>query len=1026
MTRELDPILERDPAGVYAAMDEATRERYRRACQELAEWSEQTPTAVAQEAIRLSEEHGASEPRGHHVGAWLIAEGRVQLEAHLGCRVPWTKRAARTLRRHARGIYVGALSVLTVLALIGLERLLAAHGVASVHRFFLVVLLASPFFDCFNDNVDLILLHLMPAPEPLPRLEPEGVFARDARTLVITPLLISSAEDIEAQLRKLEINYLGNVDPHLLFALLTDFRDAPEKELPAERELLERLERGIRELNARHGYSVQPRFFYFHRERRWNPVAGRWMGWERKRGKLEEFNRLLLGARDTSYMGTVPEALHSIRYILTLDADTHLLPGHAARMVATLHHPLNQARFDASGRRVSAGYSLLQPHIEDGPSRAQWLASGGWSVSIARDRKNFFIPSPGSLHQSLFATGQFYGKGLYDVAAFTRSLEGRIPENVILSHDKLEGMYARVAFVHDATLFESRPKSFQSFCRINHRWTRGDWQLLPWILPWVPTREGRLVANTLSLYDRWNLLKDLRQSLGTPLSLFAIVYGWLCLPSSSVWAWSLGALLWICRRALVATVSGTLVMGWRSRSVLNGLRYLAGSIPAILMDAFIQLERLLPLTALSLDAIGRTLYRLAFDRRRMLDWTTHAQSSREGGGLRSLLVFPEVWGAVVLALGIGGALAVFNPGALPWASPLLLVWIPLVVLPSRSMRASAPVVMPERDVLQALARGAWEQYARMDPTGRELPRTAELTPTDLALWLVAPLSAYHLGYLALEELVSRLGESLATVASLERHRGHPFARYDAAERRPVGPWRISTAESGVLAAALVVVERGLQASRGATSEEELLARLGQAEARAREQREGMDFAFLYDSAAELFRTGYDVESQSLDGAHHGQLTSGAMLAGFVAIARRQIPLRHWVALTESDQRLRAAGAATVGHDALAEQLLPTLFLWFPPATLLSQAALATVDAGLPPAPAAPHLSALALRFRPARALADLRRAAEAGASGPRDQAMSLAAVANLTCDDVLVQHFHQHWQTGWVEGLVYETKDFTP
>lgn len=1006
-------------------MDAATRERYRRACQELAAWSGQSPAAVAREAIRLSEAHDASNPRGRHVGAQLLAEGRSQLEASLGCHVPRPVRIGRSLRRHAKGLHVGSLAALTVLALIGMERLFAAYGVAPLHRLFLVALFASPIFDFFHENLDSLLQRLVPGPGPLPRLESEGVFARDARTLVVTPLLISSAEDIEAQLRKLEINYLGNVEPGLLFALLTDFRDAQEKELPDERLLLERLERGIRALNARHGYHEQPRFFYFHRERRWNPVAGRWMGWERKRGKLEEFNRLVLGARDTSYLGPVPEAVRSIRYIITLDADTHLLPGSAARMVATLHHPLNQARFDASGR-VIAGYSLLQPHVEDSPSRALWLASGGWPLSIARERKTLVVPSPAALHQTLFGTGHFYGKGLYDVAAFTRSLEGRIPENAVLSHDKLEGMFARVAFAQDIKVFEGRPMSFSSYSRIWHRWIRGNWQLIPWILPWVPTRDGRRVPNTLSLFDRWNLLTDLRQSLGPPLSLAVFAYGWLCLPSSSAWAWTLGAMLWICRRSVLAATFGTLLIGWDSRSLLHGLRYMVGSLRQLFAEAFMHLERLLPFTGLTLDAIGRTLYRLAFDKRRLLDWTTHAQASRESGGLRSMLVFPEVWGAAALALGIGGALAVFNPWALPWAAPLLLIWIPLVVLPPRRMPSSPPALMQEHERLRALARGSWELYAQVDPTGRELPQAQELSPTDLALWLVAPLSAYHLGYLGLEGLVSRLGESLATVAGLERHRGHPFARYDAAERRPVAPRRVSTAESGVLAAALVVVERGLHASRAATTDEALLARLGEAETRARELREGMDFSFLYDGAADLFHTGYDVEARSLDSAHHGLLTSGAMLAGFVAISRRQVPLRHWVALTASDQRLRAAGAVELGHDALAEHLLPTLFLWYPPSTLLAQAAMATVDAGLPQAPAAPHVSALALRFRPERAIADLQRVAENGASGLRDQAVSLAAVANLTCDDILVQHFHQHWQTGWVEALVYETKDITP
>ena len=239
------------------------------------------------------------------------------------------------------------------------------------------------------------------------------------------------------------------------------------------------------------------------------------------------------------------------------------------------------------------------------------------------------------------------------------------------------------------------------------------------------------------------------------------------------------------------------------------------------------------------------------------------------------------------------------------------------------------------------------------------------------------------------------------------------------QRRPTGPRRVSTAESGVLAAALVVVERGCTPRARPVPDAGLVARLAAAEARARALREEMDFSFLYDGGTGLLHVGYDVESGALEAAHHGLLTSGAMLAGFVAIAQHQVPLRHWTALTTSDQRLRAAGAVALGHDVLAEQLLPTLFLWCPPATLLAQAALATVEASRD----TPDLAPPAWRFRPERALAELQRVASPDARPPRTQAMALAAAANLTCDDVLVRHFHQHWRTAWVEALVYETRD---
>lgn len=1023
---ELDLILERDPIGAYTAMDAATREQYRRACHELASWSRKDALTVAREALRLSEEHAAGDERGRHVGTQLLAEGRVELERRLGCHVPRAVRATRLLRRHAERVYVGSLLGLLALALLGLERFLAARGADAPHRLLMVALLSVSFIDFIQDRVNAVLSRLVAPLKTLPRLEPQRVFTRDTRTMVVTPLLVSSAEDIETQLRMLEVNYLGNVEPELYFALLTDFRDAPEKDQPGEQELLERLRQGIRELNERHGYREQPRFFCLHRERRWNPVAGRWMGWERKRGKLDEFNRLVLGARDTSYTGPVPEVVHGVRYAITLDADTHLLPGSAARMVATLHHPLNRARFEATGQRVVAGYSLLQPSSEFEPDREQWLASGGWPLSLMREKKRAQPDMPWVLQQRMFGVGDFLGKGLYDVAAFARSLEGRFPENIILSHDKIEGMFARVVYAQDLKLFESMPRSYAVFARIWHRWVRGDWQLLPWLFPRVPTQEGRWVANTLPLSGRWRLLTDLLKSLHYPCSLLVLAYGWLWLPNGGGWAWTLGATVWMCRHSFVFAVENLLRTLWSAPSVMARVRAVVSTVPGIVASTVVNMAAALPSAGLVLDAIIRALYRLAFDRSRMLDWTTHAQTNRGTRGL-SMLKLPEVWGAALLALGLAGALAALNPSALPWACPQLLAWIPFVVLSlrERPTPVELPVPPPMLDRLRALARSSWERYEAN--SGER-----EVSPTNLALGLVAPVSAYHLGCLKLEELVSRLDASLALIAGLERHRGHLLDRYDLHERRPVGRRHLSTSEGGALSAALMVVESGLRAARGATSDEEQRARLERVEARARTLREEMDFTFLYDGTAQLLHTGYDVESGRLDEAHHGLLTSGAMLAGFMAIARKQVPLQHWLALAGSDQRLRAAGAPATGENALAEHLLPTLFLWYPPKTLLAEAARATVSAG----PVEPRHSALALRFQPPPSFAaSLQRVAELGvpaatgeapgsrALSSRDPAMMLAAVTNLVCDDILIQHFHQHWQNAWVEALVYETKD---
>lgn len=1109
-------------------MNAATRERYERACLELAAWSNRSPAEVAHAAVQLSQEQDPGDARGRHVGTQLLAEGRPPLEARLGCRVPWRVRIARGVSRHAAGVYVGTILLLTLLLLGGIGLLLPWDE--PLRRALFLALLALPVLRFVHDPIDTLLASFHKNLEPLPRLEPEQILSQDTRTLVVTPLLITSVEDIDAQLRKLEINYQGNVSPHVLFAVLTDFADAAAKELPGDPELLARMERGIRELNERHGHREFPRFLCLHRERRWNPVAGRWMGWERKRGKLEELNHLLLGASGTSYTGGLPAALHGIRYVLTLDADNQLVPGSVALMAAILHHPLNQARFDASGKRVTAGYSMLQPAIGDGPSRERWLTSGAWPLSIIHSKGGHRTPPTTHLSQALFGVGDFLGKGLYDVAAFTRSLEGRIPENSVLSHDKLEGMYAGVALATDVVLFEGQPANFASATSIWHRWIRGDWQLLPWLLPWVPTREGRWVLNDLPLRDRWKLLTDVLRILNAPTTLAALVAGWLMFPAHQQGYWTLIAALWIGRGHIAFRV-GKLLPALRQGSFATGVRRLAVSLPQLAGGLLVAVGLLIPTSCVVLDATARASYRLVADRRRILDWTTHAQSARAGKG-RGPHMTLEMRQAAVLSLLILGALGGFNPAALPWALPLLLAWLPLIAWKGNKAQTASPgalaALSPGIAPLRVLARRSWAFYEHLDTTGRELPRhtlsedgargdAPGVCPTDLALWLVAPLSAYHLGYLTREEWVARLGESLSAVEGLERHQGHLFVRYDARSLQPLDR-RTSPSESGMLAAALTVIESALRSVRSTPASAQVL-RQGLADALAVLGEEPLPHllgalpalrARAVDRTASTEEVISEVQRQlahpevlpsgpvervkqqlarlehasrpvtAQDAEHFARQlehtearvrslreqmdfacfeampspeSSGTPLAGFLAISRREAATTTWLKMIGP-----ASPAHTVDRGTLTDRVLPSLFLWHPPATLLGQTALTAVDAAIAQGATQrlpwgmeealkPSLSLLSMRFRPTQARENLDRLIALGARGGyglydtlrvtsgdgqpvaqhvytyRAQAITLAAVANLACNDVLVDHFHQHWQTGWVEGLVYETAD---
>jgi hypothetical protein len=990
----LDAVLAQDPEGAFGLLDDATRERYREACREMATGSGRTSVEVAREAVALGSARPAADGRARHVGTYLLAEGRPVLEARLGCRVPILARMARAARTHAETLYVfTAVVVLPLVLLLG-DRILAGYGVEFSRRLGLEVLVALAMLVFLQDRTTEVLALLAGPLRPLLRLDPRRVFTSGTRTMVVTPVLIGGAEQVDSQLRMLEINALGNLDPEVFFTLLTDFRDADQQHLPGEDALVRRLEEGIRALNARHSAGGPPRFFFLHRERRWNPVARLWMGWERKRGKLEEFNRLVRGATDTSYVSAVPEMVRTVRYVITLDADTHLLPGGAGALVGTLHHPLNRARFDASGQRVVAGYSILQPVYEFAPTRRGWLMNGRRSTSLLMDRKQ---KDQGEGHfgmlQRAYGTSDFHGKGIYDVEAFSRALEGRLPLDHVLAHDIIEGLHSRVAFAHDIRFFEAEPGSHAVYVRLLHRWARGAWQLLSWVFPLVPMRDGRYAPNALKVFSRLRLMVDLLRYLNAPLSVATLVYGWLLLPEVGAGTWTLWASLWACRDALVDPLKRTMRGVRHAGSVGAALgavwRFVSGLVP-LALQVF---STLLPMSALYLDAVSRALYGLAFDRSRMLEWTTYAQSNQRTKGWGALAL-PEVWGGLVMAPLIAGALAWRAPLALPWAAPLLLIWIPAVML---SLRAPPPrpgqeVPPPETERLRALARQAWEQYQQ----DGETEAARDFTPTDLALRLVAPLSAFHLGHLTPGELEARTRQVLLLLEGLERHQGHFLSRYSTADHQPVSPKRILPEESGMLAAALLVVEGGLASARSQSEEAGPL----ELEARARGLREAMHFAFLFDDDAGLFHSGYDVEAGRCDAGHHG-----APLAGFMAISSHQVPLKHWGTLAEAAQRGETDTAAS-GTD-----LLPSLFLWFPPMSLLAQAAEKRV--------AAEQGSLLALRFRPAEVLAKLPDPAELRT--PRHRATALVAVANAVCDDVLVKHFHHHWRTAWVEALVFET-----
>ena len=837
-TSRVERILRRDPVGAYPRMSFETRDHYRKVVEIVARRSQVDEETVARKALELATEAagtkasdqaltGGSAERTAHIGTWLAAEGRTRLERAVDCRVPRRIRLGRRLAEHATGIYLAVVGVAWAAALTLPGVWLAFQGVKGWRLVLGLVLSSGPALGLALAVVNWLASLIFP-PRALSRMDPELGVPEGGRTLVIMPVIVSRRDEIESLLARLEIHFLGNRDPALSFALVTDFADANTKTLPTDAGLLEVAQEGIRRLNLRHGRDGRKRFHLFHRERRWNPMEGKWMGWERKRGKLEELNQLLAGGPETSFAVEVdpPEDLEDVRYVLTLDADTRLPPGVGVELVATFAHPLNRAVIGPGGE-VQAGYTVLQPRLDIEPSAVN---ESRFSRTFAGEAGlDLYTRAVSDVYQDLFGEAVFTGKGIYDVHAFSRCLRGRVPENRLLSHDLFEGVHGRVALVSDVVLFEDYPSNELLYARRIHRWVRGDWQLLPWLLPRVPSAFGDRIASDLSLLDRWKIADNLRRSLFLPSLTGLLVVAWLAFPLEAA-AVATAGIAAVLGAPIVFGALGEVRWGLTGRVWRSAVASAVHNIRLEAVRWLLTLVAMAHLSLVELDAIGRTLYRLGISRRRLLEWTTAAHTARSAGGrLSAATAWRRMLRAPVLAVAVAGLVAVSAPASLPAAAPLLVLWF---ISPQVAVWTSQPVPRPteelsdlDRRELRMVARRTWRFFEELvGPADHWLPpdhfqeqpsalMARRTSPTNVAMLLLSTLAAYDLGFLGIRDLVARTRQTLETLAGLERRRGHWLNWYDTKSLVPLEPQYISTVDSGNLAAALLVLRQGLAEAR---------------------------------------------------------------------------------------------------------------------------------------------------------------------------------------------------------------------
>jgi len=813
-TSRVEQILRNDPAQIYAAMDFDTRNNYRGVIEELARHSKQGEEQVALAAIEFARSAAHDSARRSHVGFYLVDAGRSTLENSICYQPGFRVRVQRTLLAFPTAAYLGSIGLFSLLFVIGIITYAKLAG-GSLSQ----LLVAGALGLGLAIEAAITLVHWNVTrrikPQSLPRMDfSEGIPAGN-RTMVVVPTLLESAEELNHLLQELELYYLSNSDPLLTYALLTDFGDAPAEDMPQDEELLALASLGVENLNIKYGQALP--FYLFHRHRQWNPSEGVWMGWERKRGKLADFNRLLLNLGETPYSTQVGDAgiLSDIKYVITLDADTSLPQGSANRLVATLAHPLNHAEFAADGRSVTAGYTVLQPRVAIKPTSAnRSLFSQIFAGNAGFDLYSFAVSD---VYQDLFGEGSYVGKGIYDVAAFERSLAGQVRQNTLLSHDLFEGIYGRAALVTDIILYEEYPSRYMVYARRLRRWIRGDWQLLPWLFPIVHTQSGTAL-NRLSAINLWKVFDNLRRSLLPPTLLSLLAAGWLFLPGSP-WVWTILVFLPSVLPIFVQTYQHGLhnIKRLTLKQILNTSRLpLTRWALAVL---FMPYEALL-----MLGAISTTLIRLLIERRNLLQWTTAANASRSSALNPRYEIWREMSASLIFSILMGISIVILNPGAIWSALPFLIAWLaaPQIAyaISQPVTHVTAPLTETQRRQVRRLARRTWaffEQFAGPDDHWlppdhyQESPRGSVAhytTPTNIGLFLVSTLSAYDLGYMGLAELSVRLRSTLESMDKLEHYRGHLLNWYDSQTMTALPPRYISTVDSGNLAACLITLRQG--------------------------------------------------------------------------------------------------------------------------------------------------------------------------------------------------------------------------
>ena len=830
----VEKILRSDPDATYPIMDLKTRNYYRSRVEILASIYGVSELFISKEAIRLAEEAYAEHQgntgndngiqRTFHVGYYLVDKGIKVLESQQKKRNKFLPAAAIIVKKHPELMYVLPIGLITAV-LVALAVMFSI--VYSEANTFLISILAGlavliPSSEIAIVAINRIICRTLP-PAIFPRLELKNGIPAEYSTIVAIPTLLPDVKRVRELVHSLENHFLTNKEDNLYFALIGAFRDADKKDMSDDSDIIDAALSGIKDLNERYAGEGPDKFYFFHRERQFNESNNKWISWERKRGALIEFNNLVLGSQDTSftYLSSHNPPFQQVSYIITLDCDTVLPIGMAKKMIGVLAHPLNKPVIDRQKNIVTDGYGIMQPRIEiDSESTNKSMFS---KILTGQEGIDPYSNAISNVYQDLFGEGIFTGKGIYDLKAFHSILNEYIPLNAILSHDLLEGSFLRAGLVTDLKLVDSYPAKYNSYSARQHRWVRGDWQLLPFLFKKIRNSRNERTDNPLSMLSKLKIFDNLRRSLIAPSLIVLLALSFSILPGSMLFwfaffvtAHSLSMIIEFARHIISGKIFAIKVK--RYIPSITGLR-------AIILQNLLSFLFLPHQAWLMVNAITVTLIRVFITKKNMLEWVTSADAEKtQKNSLKSYIrLMGSAW---IIALAVLALSIVFKPASVVFALFLFFVWwISPVVAFKISIEKTAKKYKPseiDRTKLGRISRKTWRYFEEFsnfrnhflapdnyqaDPPRGVAHRTS---PTNIGLGLLATVSACDLGYVSVSEMVDLISKTVSTIEGLEKWNGHLYNWYDTISLNPLQPRYISTVDSGNLAGYLITLTQSLK------------------------------------------------------------------------------------------------------------------------------------------------------------------------------------------------------------------------